>query len=250
MRWLLGGAGLVWAGLVWAAAFAGAAEVAPPADGTLLFLENVSSIVERTTHGQIGHAALIFRDGDLCYVYEATPSKVRRVTWSEYNTELARINQRKDEGERIKAWLLKPKTAYTEAEIAKMRDYLNAQIGRRYSVRNYVKGKPGEPHSAEVGPVKLQVAVVTDGKATGGIHCAELASTTLNQSGRYAFENCHKINPQALYTALLPTHAAPQELAVAPPVVTETWCQRAQRRTSQWFTWCGWSCREAWAWCW
>jgi len=241
MQWLLG----------WALAVAGAAELAPPADGTLIFLENCSSIVERATHGQIGHAALVFRDGEECCVYEATPSKVRRVTWTEYNAELARINQRKDESERIKVWLLRPRTTYSEAEVAKMRDYLNAQIGRRYSVRNYVRGKPDEVHSTQVGPVELQVAVETDAKAAGGIHCAELASTTLNQSGRYAFENCHKINPQALYTALLPTHAAPQELLVALPLaVTEPWCQRAQRRTAQWFTWCGWSCREAWAWCW
>jgi hypothetical protein len=241
MQWLLG----------WALAVAGAAELAPPADGTLIFLENCSSIVERATHGQIGHAALVFRDGETCYVYEATPSKVRRVTWADYNAELARINQRKDADERIKVWLLRPKTTYSEAEVAKMRDYLNAQIGRRYSVRNYVRGKPGEVHSAKVGPVELQVAVETDDKSAGGIHCAELTSTTLNQSGRYAFENCHKINPQALYTSLLPTHAAPQELLVGLPLaVTEPWCQRAQRRTAQWFTWCGWSCREAWAWCW
>src|SRR5262245_30105061 len=60
MHWLLG----------WALALAGAAETAPPADGTLIFLENCSSLVERATHGQIGHAALVFRDGDACYVYE------------------------------------------------------------------------------------------------------------------------------------------------------------------------------------
>jgi hypothetical protein len=209
------------------AALLGAAEASPPVDGTLLFLENCSSLVERATHGQIGHAALVFCDAADCWVYEATPGKVRRVTFADYCAELARINQRRDQDEQIRVWQLQPKTAYTANETAKMRAYLDQQLGRRYSVRDYVKGSPSE-----------------------GIHCAELASTTLNQSGRYAFENCYKLHPQALYTALLPTHAAPEELAISPPVVKESWCVRAQRRTAAWWNWCGWSCREAWAWCW
>lgn len=211
----------------WALLLSGGAEAAPPADGTLLFLENCSSLVERATHGQIGHAALVFRDGSGCWVYEATPAKVRRVTFADYLGELARINQRRDKDEQIRVCLLRPKTAYTAEETAKMRGYLDEQLGRRYSVRDYVKGSPSE-----------------------GIHCAELTSTTLNQSGRYAFENCHKIHPQALYAALLPTHAAPEQLTVAAPEVRESWCVRAQRRTASWWRWCGWSAREAWAWCW
>lgn len=207
----------------------GAAErPAIPADGTLIFLENCNSIVELTTRGQIGHAALVFHDPEGCWVYEATPAKVRRVTLDEYYAELARLNKRRDDDDQIRVWLLRPMAAYTETEAAKMREHLDTQVGRRYSVRNYVRSNP----------------------STGGIHCAELTSTTLNQSGRYNFENCHKINPQALYAAVLPTHAAPQELLLSPPAVKEPWCQRAQRRTSEWFTWCGWSCGEVWAWCW
>jgi hypothetical protein len=241
-------------------ALGGASELSPkPADGTLIFLENCNSIVELTTRGQIGHAALVFHDSGACYVYEATPGKVRRVTLDDYYAELSRLNQRRAADDQIRVWLLRPKTAYTAAETAKMREYLDTQIGRRYSVRNYVKGKPSEAHAAKVGPLEVQVAVATSGKSAagqsnalsyGGIHCAELTSTTLNQSGRYAFENCHRINPQALYAALLPTHVAPEELRLPSPAATETWCQRAQRRTAAWFTLCGWSCREAWAWCW
>jgi len=216
----------------------------------LIFLENCSSVVELTTRGQIGHAALVFHDDEVCWVYEATPGRVRRVTLADYYAELARINKRRDDDEKIRVWLLRPKKAYTANEVSHMRDYLDAQIGRRYSVRNYVRGKPGDVHSAKVGPLQVHVSVDTGSKSAGGIHCAELTSTTLNRSGRYAFENCHKIHPQALYTALLPTHAAPDELLLSPPQVKEPWCQRARRRTAEWFAWCGWSCREAWAWCW
>ena len=231
--------------------FVGATEQSPPPpDGTLLFLENCSSLVERTTRGQIGHAALVFHDEGTCWVYEATPTKVRRVALADYYAELVRLNARRDDSEKIRTWLLVPKTPYTATEVEKMREYLDAQIGRRYSVRNYVRSKPGEVHATKVGPALVQVTVESSGKSAGGIHCAELTSTTLNASGRYAFENCHKIHPQALYTAVLPTHAAPDELLLAKPAVKEPWCQRAQRRTAEWFNWCGWSCREAWAWCW
>ncbi len=233
-----------------ALAIGGATEASPPSDGTLIFLENCNSIVELTTRGEIGHAALVFHDDRVCWVYEATPGKVRRVTLADYYAELARINQRRDDDDKMRVWLLRPKTAYTAEEAATMRAYLDAQLGRRYSVRNYVRGKPGEVHSAKVGPLQVHVSVETGRNSAGGIHCAELTSTTLNRSGRYAFENCHKIHPQALYAALLPSHAAPEELKLSPPKVKEPWCQRAQRRTAEWCTWCGWSCREVWAWCW
>ena len=197
------------------------------ADGTLLFLENCSSVVERATKGEIAHVALVFRDGGEAWVYEATPAKVRRVTVNEYLSDLARLNNRRDEEGRIGVIALEPRTAYEPDELAKMRAFLDAQIGRRYSVKNYVRGKPYD-----------------------GIHCAELASSTLNASGRYAFEECHKINPQALYAAVTPTHAAGERLAMPSVEVKEPWRTRAQRRWSGWMTWCGWSCKEAWLFLW
>ena len=204
-----------------------AAKEPPLPEGTLLFLENCSSVVERTTHGKIGHVALVFQDGQAACIYEATPARVRHVTLEEYTAELARLNQRKGDDEQILAWVLTPQIAYEADEAAKMKAYLDAQLGRRYSVKNYVRG-----HEYD------------------GIQCAELASSTLNQSGRYAFEDCFKINPQALYTAILPTHAAPQQLTIPPLAIKDPWSIRTQRRLSGWCTWCGWSCREAWAWCW
>jgi hypothetical protein len=206
---------------------AAAADAQSLPDGTLLFLENCSSVVEHTTHGKIGHVAIVFHDGQTPVIFEATPAKVRRVTLEEYTTELARLNQRKGKDEQIRAWVLEPKADYTADEVPKMKSYLETQLGRRYSVKNYVRGQEYD-----------------------GIQCAELASSTLNQSGRYAFEDCFKINPQALYTAVLPTHAAPELLTIPPLAVQEPWSLRTQRRLSGWCTWCGWSCREAWAWCW
>jgi hypothetical protein len=222
----------------------------PLDDGTLIFLENCNSVVEYSTGGQIGHVALAFRDGNDAYIYEATPGQVRRVKVDDYYAELARLNKRRDADEQIRAWTLRPRQVYSAAEAARMRVYLDGQLGRRYSVRSYVRNKPIDGvHSAKVGTVEVKVALGASEMPSDGIHCGELASTTLNRSGRYAFENNHKIHPQALYSAVLPTHAAPSEIAL-PPLAQETWCVRAQRRWSECWTWCGWSCREAWSWCW
>jgi hypothetical protein len=243
MNWLLVGSLL---------ALGTSPQITEPLDeGTLIFLENVNSVVEYSTGGQIGHVALAFKDGNETYIYEATPAKVRRVTAAEYCAELARLNKRRDADEQIRVWLLRPKQAYTAAEVAAMRKFLDSQLGRRYSLRDYVKGNKGDSvYSTGVGPVSVQVAVQVENKPAPGIHCAQLACTTLNQSGRYAFQNCHKIHPQALYAAVLPTHMAPKELAIAPPAAQESWCARANRRWGEIWSWCGWGCGEAWAMCW
>ena len=196
-------------------------------NGTLIFLENCNSVVELTTRGEIGHVAMFFHEGETAWVYEATPGKVRRVTWDAYYAELARLNKRRDDDDAIRVWSLQPLVAYSAEESGKMQAFLESQIGRRYSVKNYVRGKPYD-----------------------GIHCAELASTTLNQSGRYTFAQNHKIHPQAFYNAVLSTHTRPEEIAIPPPTVKEAWTLRATRRWTEWWTWCGWSFREVWLFCW
>jgi hypothetical protein len=203
---------------------------APPLeDGSLLFLENCNSVVEFSTKSEVAHVALAFNDADGCFVYEATPGEVRRISFAEYLVELGRINHRRDADSQVRVWLFRPTPGYSEPEVAAMRAALAAQIGRRYSVRNYVRKKSGD-----------------------GIHCAELAALVLNASGRFTLQNGAKIHPAELHTTITGSeHYGPaEELAIAPLATTESWCVRAQRRTAEWFTWCGWSCQEAWLWCW
>jgi hypothetical protein len=211
--------------LLWAALSLSAS---PLDDGTLIFLENCNSVVEYSTGGQIGHVALVFNDDDGCNVYEATPGEVRRVSLADYHAELARINRRRDEGDQVRVLAYQPTPAYTDVELAAMRAALNAQVGRRYSVRNYIRRKPGD-----------------------GIHCAELTALVLNASGRFRLERGAKIHPAALYAQIeVSEHYGPAEIAAVPSAEREPWCVRTQRRTAEWFTWCGWSCQEAWLWCW
>jgi hypothetical protein len=203
------------------------ASPAPLDDGTLLFLENCNSVVELSTRGKIGHVALAFTDDEGAWIYEATPAKVRRVTIDEYFQELARLNARRDDDDLVRVWALKPQGNYADEQIDRMRGFLDDQLGRRYSIRNYVRREPGD-----------------------GIHCAELTAATLTRSGRYYFDEGHKLHPSALYAALLPAHQPPEEIAVPSLDVRESWSVRAQRRWTDWCTWCGWSCQEVWSFCW
>jgi hypothetical protein len=211
--------------LLWAAVSLAAS---PLDDGSLLFLENCNSVVEFSTKGKIGHVALVFSDADDCWVYEATPGEVRRVPLDEYYGELARINRRRDADDQMRVWSLQPTPANSASEIAAMRSALDSQLGRRYSVRNYVRKRPGD-----------------------GIHCAELTSLVLSASGRYELENGAKLHPAALYAEVASSehYGPPAEITLAEPA-KEPWCARSWRRTTEWFTWCGWSCQEAWLWCW
>ncbi len=198
----------------------------PLEDGTLLFLENCSSVVQRATHGSVGHVAIVMNEEKEAWVYEAIPGKVRRLKVDDYYAELACLNSGKNEERRIRTFALRPERPYTSAECQAMRNYLDEQIDRRYSVKGYVRGKEG-----------------------AGVHCAELASHTLNESGRYQWANCHSIHPTKLQELIDPTYQEPTALAVPLLDNEETWCQRAQRRWDSIRTWCSWSCGEAWSFC-
>lgn len=193
-------------------------------DGSLLFLENCNSVVEYSTGGEIGHVSLAFRDGNETYVYEATPGKVRRLTFADYQEELARINRGRNRGEPIKLLIARPARPFSSAEVAAMQEFLDEQLGRRYSVKNYVKGKPGD-----------------------GTHCAELAANTLNKSGRFDLAESYTIHPAKLATIVEPEYPKRIEFEIGPPAIVEPWYVRWGRCCNESSNWCGWSCREAWS---
>lgn len=213
---------------LWSALVLGA-DVGNPAlaGGTLLFLENCNSVVQVATRDKIGHVAIVMADDNQFWIYEATPAKVRRLSAEAYYAELARLNAKKKEGQQIRLWVVTPDKPYTETELTTMRHFLDEQIGRRYSVKNYVKNREGD-----------------------GIHCAELTAQMLNQSGRADYENCYAISPAELFTLVSATHAPPQEFQLPAIEAEESWCQRSQRKWDGFCRWCGWSCEEAWSFCW
>ena len=196
-------------------------------DGSLLFLENCNSVVQWTGDGKIGHVAMLFNDAGKTWVYEATPGRLRRLPLAQYQEELARINSRRDEDEGIRGLVLQPKRPYTPTEVAAMLEYLDEQLGRRYSVRNYVRDTPGD-----------------------GMHCAEMTSSTLNCTGRFDFDNPGKIHPAELFEQVADSHRRVEQLDLTVELPPLTWCERQSQRWSGYWNWCKWSCGESWAWCW
>ncbi len=196
-------------------------------DGSLLFLQNCNSVVELSTRDEIGHVALAFREGSETWIYEATPGVVRRLAFAEYEQELARINEGRNRRDLVRLWITSPQRKFTAAESTAMQEFLDEQLGRRYSIKNYVKGQPGD-----------------------GTHCAELAANTLNRSGRFELADSHKIHPAKLLTIIKPEYPTKAEHTIAPLAVIEPWYVRWGRCCSSSSSWCGWSCREAWSFCW
>ena len=196
-------------------------------DGSLLFLENCNSVVELATRDEIGHVAIAMREADEIWIYEATPGKVRKLTLAAYEEELARINEGRKQRDAVKLWIVSPQRKFSPGEITAMQEFLDEQLGRRYSVKNYVKGRPGD-----------------------GTHCAELAANTLNRSGRFDLEAPHTIHPAKLLTIIEPEFPHKSEYTIAPLAVIEPWYVRWGRCCSTSCNWCGWSCREAWSFAW
>jgi hypothetical protein len=193
--------------------------------GTLLVMENCNSVVEGWSQSSVGHVAIAFPENGQCCVYEATPGCVRKVSLEDYQAELAALNLRRRQKLRVKVY--SPEESFSEDEVTAMRCYLDTQLGRRYSIANYARNRVGD-----------------------GIHCAELASHTLNHSGRFEFTDCHRITPGTLTERIAEHYNPPTDLAVPTAIVKEDWCTRSWRQWTGYSQWCRWSFGEAWSWCW
>lgn len=192
-------------------------------DGTLIFLENSNKIVQLRTDSSISHVALVINDGGQSWVYEATPAKVRRVPLAQYRGEMADLKgPTKSE---VRAWAMRPAKAYSPRQVAAMKNYLDEQLGRRYSIKNYVRHKQGD-----------------------GIHCAELTANTLQKSGRMQFDVSYQESPASLMANVQPFYHVAQQLPLTPPP-EQAWCSRAWEKWAHFRIWCGWSCYECWTFC-
>lgn len=190
-------------------------------EGTLVVLENSNVAVETYTHSETTHVGMLMsREGTL-YVYEAAPKEVRRIRLEDYCQELSRFNLHKFEPQRLRLRLYQPKQPYNQQEIAAIRTFLDEQLGRRYSVKGYVRKKPND-----------------------GIHCADLVSTALVQSGRYRFDETYAVSPAALVEQVKATHERPIEIELPSYEKKGTWYERSSNWWSGMTTWCSWACWE------
>jgi len=194
-------------------------------DGSLLVLKNSNKPVMSWTGSDITHIAIVVRKGGQPWVYEATPAKVRRLPLPTYWQELAELNTRRDP--KTSVLLLRPKTSYETAQIATMKRYMDSQLGRRYSIKGYVRNKQSD-----------------------GIHCAEFASSALARTGRFKFEDAHySISPAEFYAQVKQRHQPPARLTFKRTVADDSWCSRSWKEWLGVSSWCSWACYESWTFC-
>ena len=194
-------------------------------DATVIYLENSNAIVERYTGSEISHVALAVNDGVTTWVYEATPREVRRLSWSSYVDELARLN----DGRRrpIKAFVMKPKRLLTQDQRERLVSYLDSQIGRRYSVKSYVRHMPSD-----------------------GIHCAEYVANALMSANQLNADRSYRLNPAALVGQLRGDYQTASAVSVPDYEPQGSWCERSWAAWFRFREWCSWACIETWTFCW
>ncbi len=194
-------------------------------DGSLVVLHNSNKMVAGWTDSDVTHVALLLNIGDQTWVYEATPGKVRRVPLASYREELRELNARRRQLTRMS--ILQPKRPYSSGQVASMRQYLNRQIGRRYSIKGAVRKKPSD-----------------------GIHCAEYVATALCKSGRFRATNPHGLHPVTIVRNAAPLHDSPAHVSISPRESRESWCDQSWKRWAGIQAWCSWACYEALLFCW
>jgi hypothetical protein len=199
-------------------------QAAPIPDGSLIFLEHSDRLVEIFTGEDISHVGMVLHDTDRQpWLYEATPGEVRKIELEQYLRELGQAKERRMK--RLRIWLVAPATPYTADEVAAMQSYLDSQVGRRYSVKGYVRRKEGD-----------------------GIHCSQLMANTLRAAGQDGFDEPHRVNPGQLWRTVTSFSSVAVE---AEPVTSakQPWCVRAWNDWLGFSRWCKWSCYETWTFC-
>lgn len=215
--------------LLLAAALLGAdaQAVEPPPLGSVIVLTGGAKLVAAATGADVSHVALVLPGDAGALVYEATPDQVRSCTWPEFLNEIAELNARRRVRRRIEVAVMAPRRPFSEGELDAAQEFAAGQIGRRYSVRGYVRGDPGE-----------------------GIHCAEFAATALQRTGRCYFPSPHELAPQAMIDEISDSYAPPTQVALRPPSDNLGWCDQQRKVWGGRLDWSLWAASEAWSWCW
>ncbi len=196
-------------------------------DGSILYLTNSNKAVHLASDSNITHVAMLIREGKRRWVYEATPAKVRRLPLEQYHHELSHLNDQRSSDMRLYA--ARPTREYKSVQLKRMKTYLKEQLGRRYSVKGYIRDKQAD-----------------------GIHCAELVTRTIGKSGRANFHRNYAITPGEIVGLTSDVYGKPKRLAIKAPakVAKKSWCDNCWSDCKGWTSWCGWSLRESWSWCW
>lgn len=145
-------------------------------DGSLLFVDGGDNTVMNHTNSPYSHVAVIFNEGGEPWVYEAIDPVVRKVKLSDYIKEIEAENKKKDK--LMKLWVRKP-GARLDTKV--MRQYLEKQLGREYSISSYLTGLSQK-----------------------SIHCGELIARTMLAGRLKIHGNPCKKTPQGIMNLCRP----------------------------------------------
>lgn len=202
-----------------------AVNTAKPADGSILLVHNSNKLVGASTSSTITHVAMVLTINGRPMVYEATPAKVRKLPLASYYQEIGDLNRNRKKKMRVE--LSEPRRAFTAKEKQRMRLFLNEQLGRRYSVRGYLREKsPGD-----------------------GIHCAALVGTALSKSGKCKVVNPNGQSPATLVLGLRSEYRTGEPVAIKTTTPQPTMCERWAAGWDGFKKWCSWSFVETFRFC-
>lgn len=199
------------------------ARAANPADGTILVLYNSNKLVQAGTASTISHVAMVVNIQGRATVYEATPDKVRKLPLETYYAEIGELNHRRKRKMRLE--LREPARQFDREQRARLHAFLEEQLGRRYSIRGYVRKSPGD-----------------------GIHCAALVGSALTDSGACEVVNPFGQNPASLMLGIRTLYGRGRIVALPTPA-EPTLCERWQASWQGFKMWCSWSFVESFRFC-
>lgn len=189
-------------------------------DGTVLFVENSNFVVETVTEFSTTHVCIVL-DGK---VYNAEPPAIRTYTVPEYLALLAKWN---GDSKKCKTLVCRPKRPLSPKQIQAMRSFLEGEVGRRYSIRGYVRGVESD-----------------------GTHCSQLTTEALAATGSVRSQRPWKVSPGTLRDAIQPRMNSKAYWFVEKPDKPK---KIAFRRFGDWLydksVFCSWSCWETWTFC-
>jgi len=98
--------------------------------GSLIFAKDSNFIVEQFTQSDITHVAIVAKENNEAYVFEADKPKVRKILLSEYLKKT-----------KVKLYISVPNEKFDNEKLV---GYLNSQLNKKYSIENYNKKRPSD----------------------------------------------------------------------------------------------------------
>lgn len=149
-----------------------AAALAPELQtGTLLFSQGDCAAVKIFTKSRYTHVAVVVKESNGCFVYDSMSGVgVRKLSLAQYCAAECPNTLR----------VCQPKTRFTKKRAARLREHLDSELGREYSVTHHLTGKRAD-----------------------GVHCSEYATDALCACQLMKAKNPPRVSPASLRLGVL-----------------------------------------------